>query len=112
MRVRPKLMTVLTIVAGLLPIFFTDGLGSDVMRRIALPMVGGMVSTTLLTLIVIPVFYYSGKVAASRRNAHPPIPDQLNRIWPLNRPNRGVPQGCPDIRSARTDHGLRENKWR
>ncbi len=57
MRVRPKLMTVLTIVAGLLPIFFTDGLGTDVMRRIALPMIGGMVSTTLLTLIVIPVIY-------------------------------------------------------
>ncbi|HRY06718.1 MAG TPA: CusA/CzcA family heavy metal efflux RND transporter [Hyphomicrobiaceae bacterium] len=57
MRVRPKLMTVLTIVAGLLPIFFTDGLGTDVMRRIALPMVGGMVSTTVLTLIVIPVIY-------------------------------------------------------
>ena len=51
------LMTVLTIVAGLLPIFFTDGLGTDVMRRIALPMVGGMVSTTVLTLIVIPVVY-------------------------------------------------------
>jgi Cu(I)/Ag(I) efflux system membrane protein CusA/SilA len=57
MRVRPKLMTVLTIFAGLLPIFFTDGLGSDVMRRIALPMIGGMVSTTLLTLLVIPAIY-------------------------------------------------------
>ncbi len=57
MRVRPKLMTVLTIVAGLLPIFFTDGLGTDVMRRIALPMVGGMLTTTVLTLIVIPVIY-------------------------------------------------------
>ena len=57
MRVRPKLMTVLTIIAGLLPIFFTDGLGSDVMRRVALPMVGGMVSTTLLTLLVVPVIY-------------------------------------------------------
>ena len=57
MRVRPKLMTVLTIVAGLLPVFLTDGLGSDVMRRIALPMIGGMVSTTILTLIVIPVVY-------------------------------------------------------
>ena len=57
LRVRPKLMTVLVIVAGLLPIFVTEGLGSDVMRRIALPMVGGMASTTLLTLIVIPVIY-------------------------------------------------------
>ncbi len=58
MRVRPKLMTVSVIIAGLLPIFFTQGLGSDVMRRIALPMVGGMISTTVLTLIVIPVVYY------------------------------------------------------
>ncbi|MFM1813901.1 MAG: copper/silver efflux system, rane component [Pseudomonadota bacterium] len=56
-RVRPKLMTVGVIVAGLMPIFFTDGPGSDVMRRIALPMVGGMASTTILTLIVIPVVY-------------------------------------------------------
>jgi Cu(I)/Ag(I) efflux system membrane protein CusA/SilA len=58
LRVRPKLMTVSVIIAGLLPIFFTEGFGSDVMRRTALPMVGGMVTTTLLTLIVIPVVYY------------------------------------------------------
>jgi len=58
LRVRPKLMTVSVIIAGLLPIFFTDGFGSDVMRRIALPMVGGMITTTILTLIVIPVVYY------------------------------------------------------
>ena len=58
MRVRPKLMTVLTIFAGLAPIFLTDGLGSDVMRRIALPMLGGMASTLVLTLIVIPAIYY------------------------------------------------------
>jgi Cu(I)/Ag(I) efflux system membrane protein CusA/SilA len=57
-RVRPKLMTVLTIFAGLAPIFITEGIGSDVMRRIALPMLGGMVTTTLLTLIVIPTVYY------------------------------------------------------
>ncbi len=58
MRVRPKLMTVITILAGLAPIFMTSGLGSDVMRRIALPMLGGMATTTVLTLIVIPVIYY------------------------------------------------------
>ncbi len=68
LRVRPKLMTVSVIIAGLLPIFFTEGYGSDVMRRIALPMVGGMVTTTLLTLIVIPVVYYlyEGRRLASR----------------------------------------------
>lgn len=58
LRVRPKLMTVAVILAGLMPIFITEGIGSDVMRRIALPMVGGMISTTVLTLIVIPVIYY------------------------------------------------------
>lgn len=58
LRVRPKLMTVVTVMAGLAPIFLTDGLGSDIMRRIALPMLGGMVSTTLLTLIVIPAVYF------------------------------------------------------
>ncbi len=58
LRVRPKLMTVSVILAGLTPIFLTEGLGSDVMRRIALPMVGGMISTTVLTLVVIPVIYY------------------------------------------------------
>ena len=57
MRVRPKLMTVLTIILGLAPVFFSDGLGADVMRRIALPMIGGMVSALLLTLIVIPTVY-------------------------------------------------------
>jgi Cu(I)/Ag(I) efflux system membrane protein CusA/SilA len=57
LRVRPKLMTVSVIIFGLLPVFFTDGPGADVMRRIALPMVGGMVSTTVLTLVLIPVLY-------------------------------------------------------
>lgn len=57
LRLRPKLMTVSVIVLGLLPVFFTDGPGSDVMRRIALPMVGGMISTTILVLIAIPIIY-------------------------------------------------------
>ena len=57
LRVRPVLMTVLIIIAGLIPIFLTEGLGSDVMRRIALPMLGGMSSTLVLTLIAIPVIY-------------------------------------------------------
>ncbi|MCB9988292.1 MAG: efflux RND transporter permease subunit [Rhodospirillales bacterium] len=56
-RVRPKMMTVSVIILGLIPIFLTEGPGSDVMRRIALPMVGGMISTTILTLILIPVLY-------------------------------------------------------
>jgi hypothetical protein len=53
-RVRPKMMTVVAIMAGLLPILWSTGTGSEVMQRIAVPMIGGMVSSTLLTLIVIP----------------------------------------------------------
>jgi Cu(I)/Ag(I) efflux system membrane protein CusA/SilA len=56
-RVRPKMMTVTAIMAGLLPIMWSSGAGSEVMRRIAAPMVGGMISSTLLTLIVIPAIY-------------------------------------------------------
>ncbi|MBF0126824.1 MAG: efflux RND transporter permease subunit [Magnetococcales bacterium] len=56
-RVRPKMMTVVAIMAGLLPIMWSTGTGSEVMRRIAAPMVGGMLSSTLLTLIVIPAIY-------------------------------------------------------
>jgi Cu(I)/Ag(I) efflux system membrane protein CusA/SilA len=57
LRLRPKLMTVLTIVAGLLPIMWGEGAGSEVMRRIAAPMVGGMASATVLTLVVIPALF-------------------------------------------------------
>jgi Cu(I)/Ag(I) efflux system membrane protein CusA/SilA len=56
-RVRPKMMTVVAIMAGLLPILWGTGTGSEVMSRIAAPMVGGMVSSTVLTLAVIPAIY-------------------------------------------------------
>ena len=56
-RVRPKMMTVSAIMAGLLPILFSTGTGSEVMQRIAVPLVGGMISSTLLTLVVIPAIY-------------------------------------------------------
>jgi Cu(I)/Ag(I) efflux system membrane protein CusA/SilA len=56
-RVRPKMMTVTAIVAGLLPILWSTGTGSEVMQRIAVPMIGGMLSSTVLTLIVIPAIY-------------------------------------------------------
>lgn len=58
MRLRPKLMTVFAIIASLLPIMYITGVGSEVMQRIAAPMIGGMVSSTLLTLIVIPILFY------------------------------------------------------
>ena len=60
-RVRPKMMTVTAIMAGLLPILWGHGTGSQVMKRIAAPMVGGMITSTILTLVVIPAIYYLWK---------------------------------------------------
>ncbi|NIG74623.1 efflux RND transporter permease subunit [Klebsiella sp. Ap-873] len=57
LRVRPKVMTVATIMAGLLPIMWGNGTGSEVMRRIAAPMIGGMVTAPLLSMLVIPAVY-------------------------------------------------------
>jgi len=56
-RVRPKIMTVMAITMGLIPIMWTQGAGADVMKRIAAPMIGGMVTSMFLTLIVIPAIY-------------------------------------------------------
>ncbi len=56
-RVRPKLMTVFAILAGLLPIMMIDGVGSEVMQRIAAPMIGGVVSSAILSLLIIPILY-------------------------------------------------------
>lgn len=83
-RVRPKMMTVIAITAGLLPILWSHGTGSEVMQRIAVPMIGGMISSTVLTLVVIPAIYaavkgwrlsrqptrQSGAVPAARSGAH------------------------------------------
>ena len=78
-RVRPKMMTVTAITAGLLPILWGHGAGADVMKRIAAPMVGGMVSSTILTLLVIPAIYSLWKEWEVRRSlralhAKPEIP--------------------------------------
>lgn len=56
-RVRPKMMTVMAILMGLLPIMWSSGTGSDVMKRIAAPMVGGVVTSFLLTLLIYPAIY-------------------------------------------------------
>ncbi len=56
-RLRPVMMTVTAIITGLLPILWSTGSGADVMKRIAAPMVGGMLTATLLTLVVIPAIY-------------------------------------------------------
>ncbi len=68
-RVRPKMMTVVAIMAGLLPIMWGSGTGSEVMSRIAAPMVGGMISSTVLTLCVIPALYAIVKQWQLRREA-------------------------------------------
>ena len=59
LRLRPKLMTLFTILGGLIPIMYINGIGSEVMQRIAAPMIGGMISSTFLTLIIIPVIFYT-----------------------------------------------------
>src|SRR3989304_5761393 len=68
-RLRPKMMTVIAIIAGLAPILWSQGTGADVMKRIAAPMVGGMVTSTVLTLVVIPAIYLLWRGGGS---PHPP----------------------------------------
>jgi len=72
-RVRPKMMTVVAIMAGLLPILWSEGAGSEVMRRIAVPMVGGMLSSTFLTLLVIPAIYTAVKRRTLNRSREPAL---------------------------------------
>jgi len=74
LRVRPIMMTVAAIIAGLLPIMLGGGTGSEVMRRIAAPMVGGMISATLLTLALIPAVFLLWQGRRLRRADAPPAP--------------------------------------
>src|SRR3989475_464704 len=76
-RVRPVIMTVSAIIGGLLPIMWTTGTGADVMKRIAAPMIGGMVSATILTLLVIPVIYalWRGGRGDPHPGGHPGLGD-------------------------------------
>jgi Cu(I)/Ag(I) efflux system membrane protein CusA/SilA len=83
-RVRPKIMTVSTIILGLLPILWGQGTGASVMKRIAAPMVGGMVSATVLTLVVVPVIYFIWQGAAVARAEA----------------GEGVPLGSPELALA------------
>jgi Cu(I)/Ag(I) efflux system membrane protein CusA/SilA len=72
-RVRPKMMTVVAIMASLLPILWSTGTGSEVMKRIAVPLVGGMLSSTILTLIVIPAIYVVVKGRSIEAGEHAPV---------------------------------------
>ena len=69
LRVRPIMMTVAAIIAGLLPIMLGDGTGSEVMRRIAAPMVGGMISATILTLVLLPAVFLLWKQSSIKRQS-------------------------------------------
>ena len=81
-RVRPKMMTVVAIMAGLLPIMWSTGTGSEVMQRIAVPMIGGMVSSTVLTLVVIPAIYALVKGWALSRSPLPILHPSANKAVP------------------------------
>ncbi|WP_210395674.1 efflux RND transporter permease subunit [Motiliproteus sediminis] len=84
-RVRPIAMTAVTIIAGLLPIMWSDGTGSEVMQRIAAPMVGGMVSVTLLCLVVLPVIYgLVLQVKERLRKQHHPVKEAAQEQPQLN----------------------------
>jgi Cu(I)/Ag(I) efflux system membrane protein CusA/SilA len=81
-RVRPKLMTVTAIIAGLLPILWGAGTGASVMKRIAAPMVGGMVSSTVLTLVVIPAVYSLWREWEMRRSPWTAPPEDAEAADP------------------------------
>ncbi len=72
-RLRPVLMTVITVILGLMPILWSAGTGADVMKRIASPMVGGMVTATILTLVVIPAIYLLWRQWQVRRRPEAPV---------------------------------------
>jgi Cu(I)/Ag(I) efflux system membrane protein CusA/SilA len=83
-RLRPKMMTVVAIIAGLLPIMWSTGTGSEVMQRIAVPMIGGILSSTVLTLIVIPAVYAlikGWRLPRARDAIGRPAADSLPATW-------------------------------
>src|SRR5437773_10851209 len=67
LRLRPKLMTVSVVMAGLVPILWSTGVGSDIMKPIVAPIIGGMVTSTIHVLIITPVIFYLIKTRALRR---------------------------------------------
>jgi Cu/Ag efflux pump CusA len=72
-RLRPIVMTFAVIVAGLTPIMYGSGTGAEVMRRIAAPMVGGMISATVLALVVVPVVYFVLRRRSLESRPHKPL---------------------------------------
>jgi len=91
-RVRPKMMTVVAIMGGLVPILWSTGAGSELMQRIAVPMIGGMVSSTALTLIVIPAVYAAIKGWGLAHEMHSAGPGKASSE-PVLSANTVIPQG-------------------
>jgi Cu(I)/Ag(I) efflux system membrane protein CusA/SilA len=87
-RVRPKMMTVAAIIAGLLPIMWSHGTGADTMKRIAAPMVGGMVSSTILTLLIIPAIYFVWRRRALADKSEGPSAPLLSSALTLSHKTR------------------------
>jgi Cu(I)/Ag(I) efflux system membrane protein CusA/SilA len=88
-RVRPKMMTVVAIMAGLLPIMWSTGTGSEIMQHIAVPMIGGMISSTLLTLMVIPAIFGLVKgfgLPHDHGRCPPRMRKQAERLQPVPEP--------------------------
>lgn len=78
-RIRPKIMTVSVILAGLIPIMFSTGAGSDVMKRIAAPMVGGVVTSTILELLIYPAIYMIWKGRQFRNQQHKALSEDIGK---------------------------------
>ena len=95
-RVRPIAMTVVAIMAGLIPIMWSTGTGSEVMQRIAVPMIGGMISATILTLVVIPAVYAFVKGFGLPREPGDAVPVELGM------PDR-TPKALSIVRKPRND---------
>jgi Cu(I)/Ag(I) efflux system membrane protein CusA/SilA len=113
-RVRPKMMTLAAIMAGLLPIMWSHGTGAEVMQRIAVPMIGGMVSSTLLTLIVIPAIYAVVKAGSMRepRLAPPLIPFPSSRSVPNISPSLAChKESHPTVPAARSAATAAAQSW-
>ena len=77
-RVRPKMMTVAAAMMGLMPIMWSTGAGADVMKRVAAPMVGGLITSFLMELLVYPAIYllWKGRTQAERPTAQPALTDE------------------------------------
>ena len=112
-RIRPKIMTVSVILAGLVPIMFSHGTGADVMKRIAAPMVGGVITSTILELIIYPAIYLIWRSRADRgrlrlrlsRGRHARASERLGNLQCITRGNSAFTRSDNRRHSAGRDPG-------